>query len=137
MVDDGVWGRGRETNGERDMLARICGRDKRVPGVIKFPGEQQPGSFAVGNFPTRRRRINRAAATASFLSLFSLAVTRETCRRTSSQRSLFFRQAENSLCIYLLPSWWDDVSLSFLSFSLYKINPLRLFSLTDNLRLFT
>jgi len=24
------------------MLARICGRDKRVPGVIKLPGEQQP-----------------------------------------------------------------------------------------------
>lgn len=29
---------------DRDMLARICGRDKRVPDVIKLPGEEQPAA---------------------------------------------------------------------------------------------
>lgn len=29
---------------DRDMLARICGWDKRVPNVIKLPREEQPAA---------------------------------------------------------------------------------------------
>jgi len=37
--EDEEWGKQ-----HRDMLARICGRDKRVPDVIKLSGEEQPAA---------------------------------------------------------------------------------------------
>lgn len=53
-VVDGVRRRHGGGTAGRDVLARICGRDKRVPDVIKLPGEE-PGSFGSRNFSTKKK----------------------------------------------------------------------------------
>lgn len=86
------------------MLARICGRDKRVSDVIKLPGDEQLAASLSKLFYKEEESIGQQQPSSSFFP-FSLAlrlrwVTRKTCRWTSSQRSLFFRWAETCAFIY-------------------------------------
>ena len=86
------------------MLAWICGWDKRVPDVIKLPGEEQLAASLSKLFYKEEESIGQRQPSSPF-SPFFLAlrlrwVTRKTCRRTSSQRSLFFRWAETCAFIY-------------------------------------
>jgi len=97
VVDDAVRGE----RWERNVLARICGRDKRVLDVIKLPREEEPAASQSELFHEEEESIGQQRRPYPPPSLFLLLTAIwKTRGRTSSQRSLFFHRAETCAFIY-------------------------------------